>query len=100
MFDEGPNFKEGEVVQWIDKSKQEEYDSGPGPFRVVHSRLVEWAPVCICRRRLGNLLGAHLPFCEINIPAEGFAVTVEMSGRLRTFPEEWFELAVGSANLD
>lgn len=90
--DHSPQFREGDLVRWRDPIFAEMYGSGPGPFRVVTSRPVNWAPVCTCDGLNKNLLeGKHRRSCQINSPElKGFAVTVEMNGRYRSFPEEWF----------
>ncbi len=91
--DESPQFQEGDMVRWRDPAKAAEY--GSGPFRVVASRPVQWAPICSCGESNQNLLeGKHQRYCEMNFSSiRGYAVILDMNGRYRSFPEEWLRLA-------
>jgi hypothetical protein len=85
---------DGDYVRWRDPVNAKIYESGDGPFFVVRVALDVWVPICTCGGKGGGLLDdGHSMFCETQFDqVEGLAVTVAMSGRHRTFPEDLFEV--------
>jgi hypothetical protein len=82
----------GDWVEWCDSENERVYDSGPGPFRVVHVKKTQWVPECTCGGEGGGLLDdGHSPGCAIHCEATSNVVTVEMSGRHRSFDEGLFK---------
>ncbi len=91
MWD-GDKITEGKWVDWRDPESAKEFGSGKGPFLVARIALDIWVPICKCGGKKG-LLGSsgHAMDCEARAhQVSGLAVTVVMSGRHRTFPEDLF----------
>ena len=80
-------------VDWLDPESARVYESGPGPFRVVHAKNDLWVAVCTCGGKGGGLLDdGHSPRCAVHRgPVKMLALILEMSGRLRSFSEDLFK---------
>jgi hypothetical protein len=86
-----PRFTDGQEVIWQKASDAARYGCGLGPFEVIHVRKVQWAVPCNCS---GFAKVKHALFCHSQRREEGYALILRVDGKDRSFPEEYFELAV------
>ncbi len=92
--EEPGDIRVGKWVDWRNPESGREVDSGPGPFFVAMVAMEIWVPICTCGGKRGFWgTSGHALDCEARAPqVEGLAVTVEMNGRYRTFPEDLFKV--------
>ncbi len=91
-----PRFIDGQEIIWRKASDAVRYECDLGPFEVVRVKKVQWAVPCNCNNFIN---GRHASTCHSRRGEDGYALILRVNGKDRSFPEEFFELAINKGSI-